>query len=149
MGGTPEDTREQAAARGTTQGNLLAPLAIRDFRLLWVGESVSIAGTQLHMVALPWVVLQLTGSGLALGTVMMASAAPRALLMLFGGVATDRYSPRAIMIGSNVGRGILVALLALLVATARLELWHLYGIVLLFGAADAFSIPHSAPLSRW
>src|SRR5437667_11455410 len=42
------------------------PLALRDFRLLFIGQAVSLLGDQFYLVALPWLVLQLTGSGLAL-----------------------------------------------------------------------------------
>lgn len=70
---------------------LLRPFADRDFRIFWAGENVSVLGDQFHFVALAWLTLQLTGSGLALGTVLMAAAVPRALLMLFGGAISDRY----------------------------------------------------------
>src|SRR5213080_1883559 len=46
------------------------PLAFRDFRLLFIGQAVSLLGDQFYLVALPWLVLQLTGSGLALGTIL-------------------------------------------------------------------------------
>ena len=75
---------------------LLQPLADRNFRLLWLGESTSVFGNFFQMIALAWVVLEATGSGLALGTVMMAAAIPRALFMLFGGVVSDRLSPRLV-----------------------------------------------------
>ena len=46
-----------------------SPLSDRNFRLLWIGESISLLGDQFYMIALPWLVLQMTGSALALGTV--------------------------------------------------------------------------------
>ena len=58
----------------------LRPLADRDYRLFWGGESISVLGDQFHFVALAWLVLQLTGSGLALGTVLTAAAIPRVIL---------------------------------------------------------------------
>src|SRR5919109_3404928 len=83
----------------------------RNFRLLWIGEGVSVLGDHFCMIALPWLVLQLTGDSLAMGTVLALSAAPRALLMLVGGALTDRFSPRALMLASNAARLILVSLL--------------------------------------
>jgi uncharacterized HhH-GPD family protein len=74
---------------------LLAPLQVRDYRLVWFGESVSLLGDQFHYVALAWLVLQLTGSGLALGTVLLASSLPRGAFLLFGGVLADRVSQAA------------------------------------------------------
>jgi MFS family permease len=106
-----------------------------------MGETVSVLGTQFHFVALPWLVLQLTGSGLALGTVLMTAAVPRALFMLFGGALSDRFSPRSAMLASNLSRGALGALLALLLAADLLQFWQLYVISFLFGLADAFFYP--------
>ena len=120
---------------------LFAPLTVRDFRFLWTGEGISILGTQFHLVALPWLVLQVTGSSIALGTVLMAAAIPRALLMLVGGALTDHFSPRTMMLISNAGRGLLSAALALLIATHHIHLWHLYLIPALFGTFDALFYP--------
>jgi Transmembrane secretion effector len=64
---------------------LFAPLKVRNFRLLWTGETISVLGDQFYFVALPWLALQVSGSGLALGSVLMAAAIPRAALMLLGG----------------------------------------------------------------
>src|SRR6476620_208909 len=68
------------------------------FRNLWIGGAISAFGDQFYLVALPWLVLQLTGSNLAVGTVLMAAAVPRALLMLAGGAVSDRIAPRRIML---------------------------------------------------
>lgn len=55
-------------------------------------------GDQFHFVALAWLALQLTGSGLALGTVLMTAAVPRAVFMLVGGAFSDRFSPRSLIL---------------------------------------------------
>src|SRR5919201_3158687 len=74
-----------------------SPLSVRNFRLLWIGEGISLLGDQFYMIALPWLVLQLTGSALALGTIMALASVPRALFMLVGGAFVDRFSPRAVI----------------------------------------------------
>ncbi|MEO8396870.1 MAG: MFS transporter, partial [Chloroflexota bacterium] len=84
------------------------PLRVRDFRLLWIGQSVSMLGDQFYLIALPWLVLQITGSALALGTVLALASIPRAMFMLIGGALVDRFSPRTIMFLSNIARMILV-----------------------------------------
>ncbi|MCY3847052.1 MAG: MFS transporter, partial [Acidobacteria bacterium] len=89
----------------------------------------------------PFLILELTGSDLAVGTVLMTAAFPRAILMLVGGAVTDRYTPRGVMLASNVCRGLLVALLAALVVTEAVAVWHLYAVALAFGTADAFFFP--------
>jgi MFS family permease len=117
------------------------PFSVRDFRLLWVGEAVSSLGDQFALIALPWLALVMTGSGLALGGVLALMAIPRALLMLIGGVSVDRLSPRRVMIGSNAVRLVAVAVLGIVVLAGLAELWMLYAFALVFGVADAFFFP--------
>lgn len=118
-----------------------SPLSNRNFRLLWIGESISLLGDQFYMIALPWLVLQLTGSALALGAVLALAAVPRALFMLVGGAVVDRFSPRTVMLASNLARLVLVALLSVLVLTNAIRIEMLYVFALAFGLADAFYFP--------
>ena len=74
----------------------------RNFRLLWLGEGTSLLGDQFYLVGLGWLTMQLTNSSLALGAIRMAAAVPRAVLMLVGGAITDRFSPRSVMLVSNL-----------------------------------------------
>src|SRR5258708_31668447 len=97
-----------------------SPLSVRNFRLLWIGEGISLLGDQFYMIALPWLVLQLTGSGLALGTVLALAGIPRAVFMLVGGAFVDRFSPRAVIMTSNFARLPLVGLLSPLVLTNKI-----------------------------
>ncbi len=120
---------------------LRGPLTVRNFRLLWVGETVSVLGDQFYFVALPWLALQLTGSGLALGSVLMTAAIPRAALMLAGGAATDRFSSRTVMLVSNVMRCLVVSMLTVLVFAHTARVWHLYALAAAFGTFDAFFYP--------
>ncbi len=118
-----------------------SPLANVNLRLLWLGESVSLLGDQFYMVALPWLVLELTGSAIAVGTIFAAAGIPRALFMLIGGVLTDRLSPRRLMLVSNASRIVITGILTLLVVTNNVQLWMLYVISLAFGVVDAFFHP--------
>ena len=119
----------------------LSVLRVRDFRLLWIGQGISLLGDQFHMIALPWLVLQLTGNALAMATVLALAGIPRALFMLVGGALTDRYSPRMVMLASTTLRMGLVALLAGVVLTGTIQLWMLYVFALVFGLMDAFFFP--------
>ncbi|HEX8779166.1 MAG TPA: MFS transporter, partial [Rhodanobacter sp.] len=67
-----------------------SPLAQRDFRLLFGGSGISAIGDQFTLVALPWLVLKLTGSPASLGLVLATMALPRAAFMLIGGAVEDR-----------------------------------------------------------
>jgi len=136
------ELRESATVRdGRKSYRFLDVLRNRNFRLLWMGEGISLLGDQFYLIALPWLVLKLTGSPLAIGTVLALAAIPRALFMLVGGALTDRFSPRALMLCSNLGRFTLVASLAALTVTGQVQLWMLYTFALLFGLANAFFFP--------
>jgi MFS family permease len=117
------------------------PLRERNFRLLWVGSAISLFGDQFYLVALPWVVLQLTGSAVAMGTILMAASIPRAVLMLMGGAVTDRISPRRILMSTASARTIFVAAIGVLLWFHTLHIWQLYVLGFAFGVADAFSMP--------
>lgn len=118
-----------------------SPFAVRDFRLLWVGEAVSAIGDQFAFIALPWLALVMTGSAFALGSVLALMAVPRALLMLIGGVSVDRWSPRRVMLAANVVRLVAVTVLGAVILAGRGELWMLYAFAIVFGVADAFFFP--------
>ena len=130
-----------AAAAAPTGPALLRPLRVRDFRLLFTGETISVLGDHFHFVALAWLTLQLTGSGLALGSVLMVAAIPRAIFMLLGGALSDRLSPRSLMLYSNAFRAVLVGIVATLVITGNVELWQLYVMAGIFGVVDALFYP--------
>ena len=117
------------------------PLKVRDFRLFWIGATISLFGDQFYFVALPWLVLQLTGSGLALGTILMVAAIPRAVFMLLGGAVSDRFAPRRVLIATASARTLLVAAIAALIYFRVCRLWHLFGLSFAFGFADAFTFP--------
>ena len=107
---------------------------------------MSLTGDQLTFIAMPWLVLKLTGDPLVMGMVIAAAAVPRAVFMLVGGAVTDKYSPRLVMIASNFVRMLLVASLAALTFTAQIEIWMIFAIGFFFGLADAFMFPAAGAL---
>lgn len=115
--------------------------SIHDFRLLFAGVSTSLLGDQFTLIATPWLVLQLTGDPLALGIVLALEGIPRALFMLFGGALTDRFSPRIIMLASDIARFILASLMTAVVFTGIVQLWMLYAFSLGFGIVSGFAVP--------
>lgn len=119
----------------------LAPLGNRDFRLVWAGQTVSALGGPLQMVALTWLVLDLTGSAIALSSTLLAAALPAAALMLVGGVLSDRFDPRSVMFWTDGCRAGLTALIALLAWTGALPLWLLDLLVALSGLAGGLFAP--------
>lgn len=125
----------------TNRPSIWAVLRQRNFRLLWLGEAVSLIGDQFYLLALPWLVLQMTGDALAVGSILALAGIPRALFMLVGGALTDRFSSRTIMLVSNVLRLGLISLLAALVISGTIQLWMLYLLALLLGLVAAFFYP--------
>jgi MFS family permease len=85
----------------------------------------------------------MTGSAVAMGTILMAAAIPRSVLMLIGGAVTDRISPRKVMMTTASARTVLVAAIGFLLWYNRLHLWELYVLAFAFGVADAFAFPAS------
>ena len=120
---------------------ILGALAVRDFRLLWASEAISVVGDQFHFVALSWLVISLTGSGLALGTVLIAVGVPRALLLVPFGVLADRRSPRSMMLAAHAARALIVGGVAALVISGHASIPALAALGALFGCADAAYMP--------
>lgn len=125
----------------TARGRLLAPLKDRSFRLLWLGQAASAFGDSLQFLALSWLVLDLTGSPLALSGMFLAATVPRIVFTLAGGVATDRYDARDVMVWADALRALVVAGVAVLALGATLPLPILYGLVILQATAGAFFTP--------
>lgn len=132
-----------APARGDLAARSAAPslLQSRNVRLRVIGGLISVLGDQFYLIALPWLVLQLTGNAFEVGTVLALAGVPRALLMLVGGAFTDRFSPRRVMLYSNYLRAAVVGLMAGLVVTGSVQVWMLYAMALSFGTVDAFFYP--------
>lgn len=121
--------------------NIKAVLKDRNFLIYWVGTAVSLVGDTVSFIALPWLVLRLTGEPVMLGLVMGIQALPRAVLMLFGGVAADHFSPRRVlMVARGVSIFVLFAL-GLLVVTGTIQVWMVYPFALVLGTIGAFQIP--------
>ncbi len=125
-------------AGSTARNNLL-----RDRNVAWLmsGSLVSLLGDQFTLVALPWLVLRLTGDTLVLGTVLALLGIPRALFILVGGAVVDRHSPKRVLMLSKHLNTALLGGLALLVLFDRLTLPLVYALALGIGLSTAFSIP--------
>ncbi len=124
-----------------TTGRVFAPLRERDFRLLWSGMTVSLVGDGMLLVALAWTVYELSNRPAAMAAVGIAMAVPHVAFLLLGGVASDRFDRRRLMIASDAVRGAVVGVLGLLALTGALRLWHILALVVVFGSATAFFGP--------
>ena len=122
-------------------------LSIRDFFLLWIGQSTSLLGDQFNSIAGAWLVLKMTGDPLALGTVMALGGIPRAIFTVIGGAITDRVSPRKVMLMADLIRLGISALLAAQVLTGTLEVWMIYVYSLVSGIVSGVFAPASMSIA--
>jgi MFS family permease len=118
----------------------------RQFRLFWAATALAAVGDQFFVVALPWLVLQVTGSGVALGAALMTAALPRAALILVAGTLSDRGDPRVLLLAGSGGRAVLISLVALLIYLDAAQVWHFYAFAFGFGALEGLSYPAMATL---
>ena len=122
-------TRGSTATGGFSRVRLLAPLRHRDFRLLWSGMCVSLLGDGVFIVAMAWQVYALSNAPTALAVVGIAMTVPTIVFLLVGGVVSDRFDRRRVMLAADVARGLAVAAIAVLSLTGALELWHMVALV--------------------
>ena len=120
---------------------MLTALRSRDFRLLWLGQSVSVIGDALVIVAIGLYVTRTTGSASDVSFVLAAYATPLVVFILIGGVVADRLPRQLVIISSSLVRAVLHGALALLIATGTVRIWHMIVIGVLYGSAEAFFRP--------
>jgi MFS family permease len=116
-------------------------LAVREFRLLFVGQATSAFGDRLVPIALAFAVLDLTGSASDLGYVLAAETVPMVLLVAVAGVWADRLPRQLVMLGSDVVRMAAQGTTAVLLLTHEARLWQLLVLQAVYGAANAFFAP--------
>ncbi|MGC4192913.1 MAG: MFS transporter [Thermomicrobiales bacterium] len=120
---------------------MVSPLTIKDFRFLWIGQSLSALGDPLQMIAVIWLVMDLDGSAVGLSVVLTALTLPRALATLVGGVLTDRVTARVVMVSTDLVRSACAATIAVLSATGSLNLFLLGCLLVVFGVAGGIFSP--------
>lgn len=121
-------------------------LRSRDFTLLWLGQSASVLGDALIVVSVGLFVTRLTNDPFGVGLVLAAYTVPLILFLLLGGVVGDQLPRRQVMLICDAVRGGLHGLLAILIATHTVQVWHMVLIGIAFGTAEAFFRPACAGL---
>lgn len=125
----------------TVRLKILAPLRHRDFRLLFIGQGVSVVGNQVYAVALPFQILALGGSPLQLGVGFTVFAAAQLVTILFGGALVDRFPRRRVILTMDLLSAVVVGIVAALGLTHQLQIPHLYVLSGFFGATFSFYTP--------
>ena len=139
----PASTQVGRGERPRTGGALriLRPLRNRDFGFLWSGMTVSLLGDGIYLVAIAWLVLRISNSPSALGAVGVAWSLPQIVSLLWGGVASDRFDRRMVMIVADITRGVPIGLIGLLSIGGVLELWHVFVLVAFAGVGEGIFMP--------
>ena len=120
---------------------MLGTLRHRDFRLLWMGQSVSLIGDGIYLVAIAWLVYDITNEPGALALVGLAWTLPMVLALLFSGVLSDRFERRRLLVLSDFVRGAAIAAIAILTLTGLVELWQVVVLVVVYGIGEALFQP--------
>jgi len=113
----------------------------RNYQLFFGGQLISLIGTWMQTVAQSWLVYQLTGSAVLLGSIGFSGQIPVFLLAPVGGSVADRYNRRSIVIATQTAAMLLALILAALTLTGRVRVWHVFVLAALLGAVNAFDIP--------
>lgn len=118
-----------------------AALHTPNYRRYFAGQAVSLVGTWMQTVAQAWLVLELTGSGTALGLVAAAQFLPILLIAPYGGLLADRLDKRTILIATQCALGTIALTLGILTVTGAVRLWMVVVLALALGVATAIDNP--------
>ena len=142
---------EEARGAGrlaTLRRETFSALSIPNFRLYFAGQSISLVGTWMQMVAQAWLVLEITGSATWVGLTFAAQTLPILLVGPYGGLVADRTDKRRLLVALQAVMGALALVLAVLTLTDTVQLWQVLGLAALLGLADCLREAHAAGLPR-
>jgi MFS family permease len=116
-------------------------LKYRNYRLFFGGQSLSLIGTWMQRIAMPWLVYHMTGSAFLLGVVSFAGQIPTFLLAPVAGVITDRFSRYKVLLITQIISLIQALALAILALTGVIQLWQIVVLSIALGCINAFDVP--------
>jgi MFS family permease len=116
-------------------------LRVRNYRLFFFGQLVSVSGTWMQQVAQDWLVLRLSGRALPVGIATALQFLPVLLFGFWSGLAADRFDKRRLLVAAQSAMGVLALVLGVLVVTGSVRLWIVYLLAFLLGCATAVDMP--------
>src|SRR5512136_2260572 len=116
-------------------------LKYKNYRLFFGGQSISLIGTWMQRIALPWLVYHITGSAFLLGLVGFAGQIPTFLLSPLAGVVTDKFNRYRVLLITQVASLIQSSILAALALTGVIQIWHIVVLSIALGCINAFDVP--------
>ena len=120
---------------------MFASLKIRNYRMYFIGQAISLCGTWMQTISQDWLVLQITKSGTQLGIVSAFQFLPLLIFAPYGGVIADRFSKRKILLFTQSFAVILALTLGLLVVTGNVKIWMIYILATCLGLVNAVDNP--------
>ncbi len=121
--------------------NLFRSFRYRNYRLFFSGQSLSLIGTWIQRIALPWLVYRMTGSAMWLGVVSFSSQIPAFVLAPYSGVMIDRWNRYRVLVATQVLAMIQALILALLYYSHIIQIWHIILLGIFLGVINAFDMP--------
>lgn len=116
-------------------------LQYRNYRLFFTGQSVSLIGTWMQRIAMPWLVYHMTGSALLLGVVGFAGQIPTLILSPVAGVLTDRWSRYKVLLITQIVSLLQASVLAWLCLAGVIQIWEIVALSVIMGCINAFDVP--------
>jgi MFS family permease len=116
-------------------------LKYRNYRLFFTGQSISLIGTWMQRIAMPWLVYHMTGSALLLGVVGFAGQIPTLILSPVAGVLTDRWSRYKVLLITQIVSLLQASVLAWLCLAGVIEIWEIVALSVILGCINAFDVP--------
>lgn len=133
--------REELAISASWWKRIFDSLGERDFRMLWLSMLPSTLAMQMGFVTNSYLAYDITGSAAAVGFVSLGFGVPMFLLSIIGGVVADRVSKRLVLMVTHGFVGLAAAILAVLVLTGVIHIWHMALVTMMMGTAFAFNMP--------
>jgi len=123
----------------------LSAMGVRNYRLFWSGQLISLVGTWMDSVAQSWLILLLTNDPVALGLRAVFQFVPVMVLGLFGGIIADTLPKRATLYVTQAGSGLVALTLGVLTLTGTVQVWHIYLLAAILGCLSAAHMPVRQP----
>lgn len=139
-------TEDTSAGNKQALGGMLKPFKVRNFNLLFGGQTVSTIGDALYAVALPWLILSNGGSPQELGIVLTAYGIPRVGSVLLGGWLSDLLRPRRLMLIADTVRAVLVGILAALAFWNHANVWEWSAVAAFLGTFQGLFLPSASAI---
>lgn len=128
-------------SRGIDLRSMFRALRHRNYRLFFFGQGISLVGTWMQQVAVGWLVYRMTSSPIWLGVVGFVGQIPTFLISPVAGVLADRHERRSLLIVTQVAALLQASLLAFLVLSQRIQVWHVVALSAFLGIINSFDIP--------